>query len=264
MRLRTSRNLFAPLDPEKAPLPPAFSGERPGAVGIRAATDAWASSSAKPKLLVHLFSNSGMHTWTELLQAWGSLSSSANLEEQGISLAMPLPPIAEVLRGVILDSAPDGSVPLDACIQSLVQSVAAVVSLAVSSNHDGSEEARKEAEISSKRAVSAIIAGSSVVKAHLYRKPAKMLTKKASADTVVVHSLEPPVPMQFIYSKDDNIILAPGVERYLQEVNERPSRQGLAKPRVWCIEKSRHCMHKLSRPEEYRKCLTVFAQSTMG
>ena len=42
----------------------------------------------------------------------------------------------------------------------------------------------------------------SVVKAYLHGKPEKMLTKLASADTVVVHALEPPVPLQFIYSKD--------------------------------------------------------------
>eukprot|EP00435_Cladocopium_sp_Y103_P002839 s4514_g1.t1 len=37
------------------------------------------------------------------------------------------------------------------------------------------------------------------------------------------------------------------------EVNERPSRKGLALPRVWCLEKSRHCFHKLTYQEEYRK-----------
>ena len=41
-----------------------------------------------------------------------------------------------------------------------------------------------------------------MVKAYLHGKPEKMLTKLASADTVVVHALEPPVPLQFIYSKD--------------------------------------------------------------
>lgn len=44
--------------------------------------------------------------------------------------------------------------------------------------------------------------GNSIVKAYLRDKPEKMLTKLASSDTVVVHALEPPVPMQFIYSKD--------------------------------------------------------------
>lgn len=230
--------------------------------GIRAAADAWSLSSADPKLLVHLFSNSGMHAWTELLQSWNALSGQ-DLEEQGVWLPMPLPAMSDVLRGVILDSAPDGAVTAEACIQSMVQSVAAAVSLAVSTGHDGSPEKKKEAETASKRAVSAIIGGNSIVKAYLRDKPEKMLTKLASSDTVVVHALEPPVPMQFIYSKDDNIILAQGVERYLQEVNERPSRKGLALPRVWCLEKSRHCFHKLTHQEEYRKCVKLFASSTM-
>lgn len=39
--------------------------------------------------------------------------------------------------------------------------------------------------------------------------------------------------------QDDNIIEAHGVEQYLQEVNAREKRKGLAQPRVWCIEKSR-------------------------
>ena len=41
-----------------------------------------------------------------------------------------------------------------------------------------------------------------MVKAYLHNKPERFLTKLASADTVVVHALEPPVPLQFIYSKD--------------------------------------------------------------
>ena len=76
----------------------------------------------------------------------------------------PLPPMHQVLRGVLLDSAPNGAVSHEACVQSLVQSVAAVVSLALASDHDGSEEGRKEAELRSRRAVGAIIGGQSVVK----------------------------------------------------------------------------------------------------
>jgi len=232
------------------------------AEGIRAAADAWSKCSGKPKLLVHLISNSGMHAWTELLHSWNALHS-CNFEEQEVSLPIPLPAMDDVLRGMILDSAPDSAVTTESCIQSLVQSVAAVVSVAVSTRHDGSAEKKKEAEIASKRAVSAIIGANSVVKAYLHNKPERFLTKLASADTVVVHALEPPVPLQFIYSKDDNIIVSQGVERYLQEVNERPSRKGMALPRVWCLEKSRHCFHKITSQDEYRKRVKLFASSTM-
>ncbi|CAJ1442079.1 unnamed protein product [Effrenium voratum] len=233
------------------------------AAGISAAASAWAQTSSAPKLLVHLFSNSGMHTWTELLQAWSTLRACPNLEEKGVALAAPLPPMEQVLQGIILDSACDSQVPIDSCIQSFVQTIAATVSVAASLDHDGSEEGKKAAEVAGKRAIAGTIGANSVAKEYLYNKPEKMLTKLASADVAAVHALEPPVPMQFIYSKDDNIILQRGVERYLEEVKQRPSRKAMAMPRVWCIEKSRHCFHKIIHRDEYRKCVRVFASSVM-
>ncbi|CAE7339780.1 unnamed protein product [Symbiodinium pilosum] len=232
------------------------------AAGIRAAAEAWSRSSGSPKLLVHLFSNSGMHAWTEMLLAWNAICNADDLEAMGVLSS--LPPIEDVLRGIVLDSACDSSVPLDACIQSFVQSIAGTVAIAASLDHDGSEASKQAAEVAGKRAVATLIGASSVAKSHLYAKPPKMLTKLADADAAIVHRMEPPVPMQFIYSKDDNIILAQGVERYLQEVKDRPNRQGLSQPRVWCIEKSRHCFHKLTHPDEYRTCIELFASSTMA
>ena len=41
-------------------------------MGIRAAAQAW-THGGEPKLLVHLFSNSGAHAWAELLQSWEKL-----------------------------------------------------------------------------------------------------------------------------------------------------------------------------------------------
>mmetsp|Transcript_18982 Transcript_18982/g.35602 ORF Transcript_18982/g.35602 Transcript_18982/m.35602 type:complete len:434 (+) Transcript_18982:45-1346(+) len=232
------------------------------AVGIRAAAEAWSRSSQPPRLLVHLFSNSGLHAWTEILQAWQAVHACPDLEEMGVGIPH-LPPLEDVLRGIILDSACDSAVPIDSCIQSFVQSIAGTVAVAASLNHDGSEEGKKNAEVAGKRAVASLIGGQSIVKSHLYGKPQKMLTKFANADTAIVHRLEPAVPMQFIYSKDDNIILAQGVERYLQEVAERPSRKGMSQPRVWRIEKSRHCFHKLTHRDEYRTCVQIFATSLM-
>ena len=69
-------------------------------------------------------------------------------------LGLPsLPPLHQALRGLLLDSAPCGAVSSAACVQSLVQSVAALVALALASEHQGSEESRREAELKSKRAV---------------------------------------------------------------------------------------------------------------
>ncbi|CAE7238550.1 unnamed protein product, partial [Symbiodinium natans] len=233
------------------------------AFGIKSAAEAWSRSPDQPKLLVHLFSNSGMHAWTEILQAWNAIRSCDDQEDLGDALDN-LPPLEDVLRGIVLDSACDSSVPLDSCIQSFVQSMAGTVALAASLDHDGSDESKRAADVASKRAVASLIGAQSAAKSHLYTKPHKSLTKLADADTAIVHRMEPPVPLQFIYSKDDNIILAQGVERYLQEVKDRPSRKGLSQPRVWCIEKSRHCFHKLTHAEEYRTCIELFASSTMA
>ena len=144
------------------------------AVGIKAAAEAWSRSSSEPKLLVHLFSNSGMHAWTEILQAWNALRSSDDLEDFGEAFR-GLPPMEDVLKGIVLDSACDSSVPLDACIQSFVQSIAATVALAASSNHDGSEEGKRAAEVAGKRAVASLIGPVSTVKSYLYTKPPKSL-----------------------------------------------------------------------------------------
>ncbi|CAE6965065.1 hypothetical protein AK812_SmicGene13370 [Symbiodinium microadriaticum] len=230
------------------------------AFGIKSAAEAWSRSKRPPKLLVHMFSNSGMHAWTEILQAWGAIRSS----EEHLGVLDDLPPLEDVLRGIVMDSACDSAVPLDSCIQSFVQSMAGTVAFAASSDHDGSEDGKRAAEVAGKRAVASLIGSASVAKSHLYSKPPKTLTKLADADTAIVHRLEPPVPMQFIYSKDDNIIVPQGVERYLQEVKDRPSRKGLSQPRVWCLEKSRHCFHKLTDPVEYRNCIALFASSTMS
>lgn len=66
-----------------------------------------------------------------------------------------------------------------------------------------------------------------------------MLIQQSAAEAQIVHELEPSVEELFIYSRDDNIISAAGVEEYLEEVAARPSRMGRPRPRTLVFEKSR-------------------------
>ncbi|CAE8600690.1 unnamed protein product [Polarella glacialis] len=231
------------------------------AVAIRAALRAWSSTTpgAKRRLLVHLFSNSGFHTWTEMLQSWSVLTSS----DKPV-LGVQLPRLEAVLRGVILDSACDSRVPLDSCLQSSVQSVAGLVNQAASMDHDGSDAGRKEAEVAGKKAMHVRIGNHSPVKEYLLKKTSSSLTRLASADTCRVHRLEPPVNLQFIYSEDDSVISSEAVERYIREVQERPGRKGVALERTLKLKKSKHCFHKVNHREEYWRCVRLFASSVLA
>eukprot|EP00933_Yihiella_yeosuensis_P035530 TRINITY_DN29097_c0_g1_i1.p1 TRINITY_DN29097_c0_g1~~TRINITY_DN29097_c0_g1_i1.p1 ORF type:complete len:447 (-),score=69.50 TRINITY_DN29097_c0_g1_i1:104-1444(-) len=234
------------------------------AVAMFAAAKAWSSMnpSCIPQLIVHLFSNAGMHTWTEMLQSWEAVSSSERVEE---SLGMQLPPMSDVLKGVLLDSACDGNVPIDPAIQSMVQAMAGFIYQVASSSlgQDGSEETRREADIKGKKFMHILIGHQSPAKDYLRSKPERQVTRSCCADTPVVHRLEPPVPLQFIYSKDDSVISFDAVERYISEVKSRANRKGLSHPRQLVLQKSKHCFHKVNHQEEYFNCMKLFASSIL-
>merc|ERR1712226_1149030 len=135
--------------------------------------------------------------------------------------------------------------------------------MVISTDHDGSEAGRKAAEINGKKAIQLLISTTSPVRAHLMKKPEKFLTRQSCVNAKIVHELEPPVSMQFIYSKDDNVILHEGVEAYIEQVNKRPNRSSFAPPRKLCFEKSKHCFHKVLHREEYWSCVKVFVKNTV-
>jgi len=232
------------------------------AYGIRAASHTWARApqGSKKRLLVHLFSNAGFMTWTEMLQSWAAVSTQ---QEAHPLLSGPLPAMSDVLRGVVLDSACNSKVAVDACIQSHVQAMAGFMCQVAASVHDGSEAGIKSAEMTSKKVLLQLLANDSPVKAHLATKPSEEMTSLSAADAKTVHDLEPPVPVQFVYSKDDTIISCAGIEEYISEVASRPNRQGCEPPKSLVFERSKHVFHKVKHRDEYAKCVKSFASSVL-
>jgi len=244
---------------------------------IRAAAETWGSTptAAKRRLLVHTFSNSGFWTWTAMLESWQTLSC---LDEPHPLVGASLPAIADVLRGVLYDSSPNPKANVDVVAGgrmgegsyfSAVQSLGSFVyHIAVADqDHDGSAEGRQKAVLQGKKAQMVLIAGNSPVREYLRQNPesvAAMVAKDyalraAHLDSGSVDRLEPPVPLQFIYSRNDAVISDEGIEEYIKRVIKRPSRKGLAEPRALVFEKGRHCFHKEDHREEYFKCVKVFA-----
>jgi len=99
---------------------------------------------------------------------------------------------------------------------------------------------------------------------HLYSKPAELLKWTCSADTAIVHELEPPVDMQFIFSRDDTIIDGALVENYIAEVASRPSRKGMAPPRTLIFDQSKHVFHKILYKDQYYKATEDFSLSVLA
>jgi len=228
------------------------------AYAIKAALMAWAAASTgtKPKLLVHIFSNAGFFTHTEMLQSWKALSEKA---EPDPLLGQALPPMESVLRGVIYDSSPDCDLGIGPCLQSNVQAFAAFIYGVAAADHDGTEQGQKSAEWEARKVVQVLIGDASPFKAHLSKKPEKQMTKMSCDDGNTANRLEPAVNMLFIYSLDDTIIKYQGVEKYIDRVKARDRMKLMALPRRVCFEKSKHCFHKTIHREEYWRSVRQFS-----
>jgi len=231
-------------------------------IAIKAALKLWteAPEGTKPKLLVHVFSNAGFFTHTEMLQSWKALSSK---EEPDPLLGQALPPMESVLRGVFYDSSPDCNIALGPCLQSIVQGFAGFIHHIVASDHDGTPEGEKKAEWEARRVVQVLIGEQSPVKAHLRNKPEKLVTKMSCEDGNVVNRLEPAVNMVFLYSVDDTIINYKAVEAYIERVMKRDRMKAMVHPRRVRFDKSKHCFHKMIHREEYFKCVRQFSTGVL-
>eukprot|EP00747_Dinoflagellata_sp_TGD_P193992 gnl/TRDRNA2_/TRDRNA2_60896_c0_seq1.p1 gnl/TRDRNA2_/TRDRNA2_60896_c0~~gnl/TRDRNA2_/TRDRNA2_60896_c0_seq1.p1 ORF type:complete len:442 (+),score=92.30 gnl/TRDRNA2_/TRDRNA2_60896_c0_seq1:115-1440(+) len=228
--------------------------------GIKAAAKVF-EAAEKPKLLVHLFSNGGFHTWTETLLVWNQLEKLADPDP--LMGGSRVPPLADVLRGIILDSACDHLMIPGPAIQSYVQSLAPMVRAIRSTMHDGTEAGIKEAHTQGMKLMMLVMNDESPIKAIMNKKPDEMVIKMATVDAKTVHAMEPPVPLQFIYSKDDKIIRFESVEKYVEEVAARPNRADKAAPGTLVFEKSKHCFHKVNHKDKYYSCVKSFATNVV-
>jgi len=230
---------------------------------MNAALKTW-DSKTQPKLLVHLFSNGGTITWLELLQCWHWLSCK---EERDPLLFGPVPPLDTVLKGIILDSAPScsyGSATIDESMQGLLLNVVPYLHKMLCDDHDGSEAGRKQAEAKAVKVRSiAMDAERSPLAKFLRTKPERIVTTAGNVEAKNLHRLEPPVPLQFIYSKKDSVIPYEAVERYIEDVNKRPNRQNVMLPFKLLFEDSKHIFHKVLHKETYWHRVKVFASNVL-
>jgi len=209
-----------------------------------------------------------------MLESWHTLSV---LDEPHPLLGGLLPPMADVLRGMIYDSSPNPIAHTDVSHRfgegsfwGAVQSLGSFVyHVAVAAEgHDGSDEGRRKATTKGRKMQAILIAGNSPVREYLRKNPdstaaavaADYALRGAKLDWGPVERMEPPVPLQFIYSLNDMVISAKGVEDYIKRAIKRPCRKGLAVPRTLVFEKGRHCFHKEDHREDYVKCVKLFAQ----
>lgn len=231
---------------------------------LNAALRTW-EGKVKPKLLVHLFSNGGMITWTEMLQCWQWLSSKG---EPDSLLIGPLPPLASVLQGIILDSAPSCSYEKDVSardgILGVINSAAPFFYKLLADDHDGSEVQRKQAEAKALKVRSAArVVKDNPIEKFLMTKPERILARGGSVEAKNIHRFEPPVPLQFIYSKTDAVIPYQAVQEYIEEVNKRANRRDVMLPFQLVFEESTHIFHKVLHKEAYWQRVKVFASNVL-
>lgn len=217
--------------------------------------NAWADTpEARPMLHIHLFSNLGFQTWTAFLKLW----KEQNADPDTARLRGPVLAMSEVLQGVILDSAPDGYILKSRGIQSMINASAAMLGGMVAFDADGKpldQRGQARASITGKTLV---LEENCPLKRFIWDKMTeKEVHASTRAETAVALELEPPVQLLFIYSEADQIIAASGVERYIEECENRPDRSGLATRRLK-YEQTPHCFHKKINSMEYWETVKSF------
>lgn len=229
---------------------------------LESTVNAWADApgSCRPRLLVHMFSNMGFMTWNALLNLWEQ--QVAAHDEKRLRSAPP--PLTEVLKAVVLDSCPDSKIARKNGIQSVIQSVAAGFALATAWDADGRPLDAKASQEASMLCKCEILHAESPWRKHLESMPEKDMHNWTRANTAEVSRLQPSgVPMQFIYSENDAIIHASGVERHILECEGQASGAGSPLPRRLKFPSSGHCLHKQVHQEAYWAAVGDFWQLAM-
>lgn len=228
---------------------------------LESTVNAWAEAQhgCTPRLLVHMFSNMGYMTWNALLRLWEQQVAAP--DEKRLRSAPP--PLADVLKGVVLDSCPDSKIARKNGIQSVIQSMAAGFALASAWDVDGRPLDGKASQEAAMLCKCEVLHDESPWRKHLEGLPEKDMHNMTRANTAEVSQLQPPgVPMQFIYSESDAIIHASGVERHIVECEGLAG--GAPLPRRLKFQSSGHCIHKQVHCEAYWSAIGDFWQLTMA
>merc|ERR1712217_550261 len=113
--------------------------------------------------------------------------------------------------------------------------------------------AKKDAEIAGRRAVALLISDDSQAKKYLREHCSAAAVAAACADTSVVHDLQPPVPILFVYSRDDKIVMCAGIEDFIAESQSRASGSAARAIETLVFDKSTHIYHRRVHKDEYWK-----------
>lgn len=210
-----------------------------------------------PCLWVHLFSNLGFNSWVQILKSWKA-------DELGDTShpRLGLPSIHAVLRGVVLDSAPDDQLPRMKSIRALMRSDAALLSMLVAVDVDGRELSDVERDRASLDAKTEVLKREGLLWEDVGKMTDEAVAAKACADTCSMHEAQPSVPELFIYSVADQVIPVAGVERYITECESRANRDRLDPPRRLTFSGTAHCFHKRDKADEYWRAVDAFVKET--
>jgi len=223
---------------------------------LEAAVNAWADAApgVERALYIQLYSNLGMQAWCELLKLW---EKQVSLPDR-TRLRGPVPPMSRVLRAILLDSAPDAAINVPDTITSFSTSYGMMLASAADFDANGDPLEPTQMKQAAAQGKTELRREDNVLARTWLTMPEEDLLALSRADTATVHQLEPPVPLLFIYSTQDTIIRSRGIETYIAECEQRPSRAGLPPPQRLRYDNTQHCFHKAQKKDEYWSTVSGF------
>lgn len=214
-----------------------------------------AGGAGRPELMVHLFGSAGFAAWSQLLRIWDEQAHFPDAKRIKCGQVMPM---ASVLRGVVLDSAPGDKGQSRLGALPLVQGDASLLSAMTGYAADGSEEQDMSKMQASQAAMRELTARDGPVWQYYSEIAEKELLRSRE-----VHAREPAVPLMFIYSGSDRIAPADIIERYIMECEGRlsqdPQAHNVPVPRRLRLEKGSHVGHRSGQEkDEYWRAVSDF------
>lgn len=230
------------------------------AKAFETAVNTWADAvdHCSPSLLVHLFSNNGFFAWTDMLKLWEE--QLVGYDEQRLRGAVP--PMATVLRGVILDSAPAEGLPKSCTTLALVQSEAAILAALSWLDAEGKPVDTKEQARNAMQATMEVMDREGPFWQQVEADQERHLACQAKCHEV--HSREPLVPLLFVYSTVDRIIPYHCIEQYIADCSARHGHKSRIRIHQLKYTDSAHCMHKMRHAKDYWTAVREFWNDSLS
>jgi len=251
--MKTCGERYRQLDPSCLVLALSMSAEPAGSAqlgkALATAVNSWqaeeeklgppgtAGGAGRPELLIHLFGAAGYSAYAKLLQIWDQQTYFPDQTR----LSGLVPPMSQILRGVVFDSAPGDSGNRRLGALPMVQGDSALLSAMTGFAADGSEESQAEKMQSSQKAMQEFTKRDGALWEYY-----ESVVEQELNQPFEVHCREPAVPLFFVYSDSDRIAPASTIERYISECERRQQQSGqqVPAPRRLCLEQSSHVSHR--------------------